>query len=89
MDIEEWKQKLKGAERDGWCAPGVRCEICHRAFLIDFVEILKSSTARSDLLLLRLHRMPSGQAGDKVVRLEFEFTPSIVGVCQSQPASTS
>ena len=41
MDIEEWKQKLEGAERDGWCDLGVRCEICHRAFLIDFGEILK------------------------------------------------
>lgn len=41
MDIEEWKQKLEGAERDGWCAPGVRCAICDRTFLIDFVETLK------------------------------------------------
>lgn len=34
MDIEEWKKKVEGAEGDGWCAPGVSCEICHGAFLI-------------------------------------------------------
>lgn len=41
MDIEEWKKKVEGAEGDGWCAPGVSCEICHGAFLINFGEILK------------------------------------------------
>lgn len=41
MDIEERKKQLEGAERDGWCDPGVSCEICQRAFLIDFVEIVK------------------------------------------------
>ena len=41
MDIEEWKQKLEGAERDGWCDLGVRCQICQSTFLIKLVEILK------------------------------------------------
>lgn len=41
MDTEQRKQKLEGAEGVGWCAPRVRCEICHRASLIEFGEILK------------------------------------------------
>ena len=41
MDIEKWKQKLEGVERDGWCDAGVSCEICQRAFQIKLVEILK------------------------------------------------
>lgn len=40
MYIEEWKQKLEGAEGDGWCDAEVRCEICHRD-PIGLVEILK------------------------------------------------
>lgn len=31
MDIEEWKEKLEGAEPDGWCNPGVPCQICQKA----------------------------------------------------------
>jgi len=41
LDIEAWKRKLEGVEQDGWCAPGVRCEVCTKAYLIKIVEILK------------------------------------------------
>ena len=65
MDIEEWKEKLEGAEPDGWCNPGVPCQICQKASSgTNPVEVL-SFDGLIDLLLLHLHRMPSGQAGDK------------------------
>jgi hypothetical protein len=41
MDIEAWKRKLDGAERDGLCGPSVHCEVCGEAFQVRVVEILK------------------------------------------------
>jgi hypothetical protein len=41
LDIEEWKRNLEGAEPDGWCNPGVRCEACGKAYQIKLVEIFK------------------------------------------------